>query len=348
LENSIQEVNAKKRKLTVVIVSSEYLLNKIEISRKVKPMTKLGGYMGKILRVDLTKELITEEDLFDEAVMRKYVGGTGLGIKIMYDEVPAGVEWSDPENRIIWNAGVLAGTKAPGSGTYTVSTKGPLTNLYVASHCNGFFAARLKFAGYDAIIVKGAAKRWVYLYVHDGVAELRDASQFLGKDAWETEDALLKEVGENKASVSCIGPAGENLVKLACVCSDKGHVASSNGCGAVMGSKKLKAIVVHGKKTVPIFDQEKFNGFVKDWWNEANTTTIWGMIIPALGSSGSFSASYSMGVVPIKNYTSYDFPENELFNGDNLRAYYDGAKVSPCFACRWGHCRYMELKSGPH
>ena len=105
-------------------------------------MGKLGGYMGKILRVDLTEERITEETL-DEATLRQYLGGTGLGVKIMYDEVPAGVEWSDPANRMIWTAGVLAGTRAPGSGQYAVTTKGPLTNLFVASHANGFFGARL-------------------------------------------------------------------------------------------------------------------------------------------------------------------------------------------------------------
>ena len=165
-------------------------------------MAKLGGYMGKILRVDLTDEMITTEELLDQATLRKYVGGTGLGVKIMYDEVPAGVEWSDPGNRLIWTTGVFTGTKAPGSGTYAVATKGPLTNLFVASHANGFFGARLKFAGYDAIIVQGAAKRWVYLYIHDGVAELRDAAHLLGKDTWETEDILKKEIGESQ--VQCL------------------------------------------------------------------------------------------------------------------------------------------------
>ena len=311
-------------------------------------MTKLGGYMGKILRVDLTEELITEESLPDESIMRQYVGGTGFGIKIMYDEVPAGIEWNDPANRLILTAGPLTGTKAPGSGTYTVASKGPLTNLFTATHANGFFGARLKFAGYDTVIFQGAAKRWVYLYIHDGVAELRDATHLLGKDTWETETILKNEIGGRQVSVSCIGPAGENLVKYAAVCSDMGHVASTGGCGAVMGSKKLKAIVVHGKKVVPINNQQKFKDQVKEWWEQADNTSIWGMIIPALGTSGSFSASYSMGVVPIKNYTAYDFPENENFNGDNLRAYYDEAKTSGCYACKWAHCRYFKIKTGPH
>jgi len=308
-------------------------------------MGELGGYMGKILRVDLNEEKITEEEI-DEATLRKFVGGTGLGAKIMYDEVPAGVEWDDPENRLIWLTGPLTGTKAPASGLYTVATKGPLTNLFVASHANGFFGARMKFAGYDGVIFQGAAKRWVYLYIHDGVAELRDAAHLLGKDAWETEDMILEEIGEDKASISCIGPAGENLVKYACVCSDKGHVASTNGCGAVMGSKKLKAIAAHGKAVVPIHDKERFPSLVKEWWEQANLS-MWGMIIPSLGTSGQYSATEAMGILPVKNLTANSFPEHAKFNGDSLRAYYNG-KPQPCYACRFTHCHRIQLKSGPH
>ena len=308
-------------------------------------MAKLGGYMGKVLRVDLTKERLTDEKL-DEATLRKFLGGTGLGVKIMYDEVPGGIEWSDPRNRIIWTTGPLTGTKAPGSGQYAVSTKGPLTNLFVASHCNGFFGARLKFAGYDAVIFQGAAKRWVYLYIHDGVAELRDAAHLLDRDTWDTEEMLKKEIGEPQVSVSCIGPAGENLVKYAGICSDRGHIASTNGCGAVMGSKKLKAIAVHGKAAVPINDKSRFTAAVKDWW-EQNKTTLWGLMIPSMGTNAQYSATHDLGFLAIKNLTANIFPDHPKFNGDNVRAYYNG-KPHPCYACRFTHCHEIELKSGPH
>ena len=308
-------------------------------------MTKPGGYMGKMLRVDLTKELITEEEP-DEAKLKNFVGGTGLGVKLLYDEVPGGIQWSDPRNRIIWTTGPLTGTRAPGSGTYAVATKGPLTNLFVASHANGLFGARLKFAGYDGIIFQGAASRWVYLYIHDGVAELRDAAHLLGRDTWDTEEMLQKEIGEGQVSVSCIGPAGENLVKYACICSDKGHICSTNGCGAVMGSKKLKAIAVHGKAAVPIHDKQRFTAAVKDW-HEQNKTTMWGMMIPALGTNGQFSAVHDLGFLPVKNLTANIFPEHARFNADSMRAYYQG-KPHPCYACRFTHCHEIELKSGPH
>jgi len=308
-------------------------------------MAKPGGYMGKILRVDLTSEQLTEESI-DEATLRKYLGGTGLGAKIMYDEVPAGVEWSDPENRLIWTAGVLCGTRAPASATYAVVTKGPLTNYFVASHSNGYFGPRLKFAGYDAVVVQGVAKRWVYLYIHDGIAELRDAAHLLGRDTWETDEIFKKELGDTKVSVSCIGPAGENLVKYASICCDKGHVASSNGCGAVMGSKKLKAIAVHGKATVPIHDKQRFTALVKEW-HEQNKTTLWGTVIPTMGTNGQFSATHDLGFLAVKNLTANVFPDHPKFNGDNVRAYYNG-KPRPCYACQYTHCYEIELKSGPH
>ena len=308
-------------------------------------MAKLGGYAGKILRVDLTNERITEEKL-DEATLRRFVGGSGLGTKILYDEVPGGIEWSDPGNRLIWATGVLSGTRAPGCGTYAVVTKGPLTNLLTATHANGFFGARLKFAGYDCVIAQGAAKRWVYLYLHDGVAELRDAAHLLGRDTWETEDMLKKEIGERQLSVSCIGPAGESLVKYAAICADKGHVASTNGCGAVMGSKKLKAIAVHGKAAVPINDKRKFTALVKDWWDQSYAS-MFGMLIPSLGTAGYYSVSHEMGWLPVKNLTANVFPDHPKFNGDNLRAYYK-MKPRPCYACRFAHCHEIEIKSGPH
>jgi aldehyde:ferredoxin oxidoreductase len=309
-------------------------------------MAKLGGYMGKMLRVDLTKELITEEKV-DPAILRKFVGNSGLAVRFMYDEVPPDIEWNDPRNRIIWLTGPFTGSKAPGSGTYCVTTKSPLTTRFGVSHANGFFGARMKFAGFDGVIFQGAAKRWVYLYLHDGVAELRDATHLLGKDTWETEEMLKKEIGQPQVSVSCIGPAGENLVKYACICSDSGHVASSNGVGAVAGSKKIKAIVAHGKGVVPIHDKERFTAAVKDW-HEQNKTTLWGSMIPSMGTNAQYGASSAMGFLAIRNLTSSSFPEADKFNGDQLRAYYQGSKPHPCYSCRFTHCHEIELKSGPH
>jgi aldehyde:ferredoxin oxidoreductase len=319
-----------------------------KFKKKKKRIKNLCGYMGKILRVDLSSETITVEPLPSQVILRMFVGGTGLGIKMIYDEVPAGLEWSDPRNRLIWLTGPLTGTRAPASGTYTVATKGPLTNFFVASHCNGFFGTRLRQAGFDGIIVQGQAKRWVYLSIQDGVAELHDASQLMGQDTWETEKLLLQSIkgDKGKPSASCIGPSGENLVKYAGICSDEGHIASSNGAGAVMGSKRLKGIVVCGTAKVPIHDQERFNELVKQWWTECEET-VWGQLLPTMGTNGQFASAQTLGTLPVRNYTTNVFPTADKFNGDAVREYYKG-KPKPCFACRLAHCQMMTIQSGPH
>src|ERR671932_1182973 len=140
-----------------------------------------GGIMGRILRVDLSTETITVEPL-SPALARMWLGGTGLGAKLLYDEVPAGVEWDDPENRLIIAAGPMAGTKVHGAGTYSAVTKGPMTNLLGATQANGFLGAYLKQQGFDAIILQGRAASWLYLYIADGQAELRSAEHLLGQD----------------------------------------------------------------------------------------------------------------------------------------------------------------------
>jgi len=214
------------------------------------------GYAGKVLRVNLTDEHISEEVL-DEATLRKWVGGVGFGARYLYDEVPPGVEWNDPENRLIVASGPLGGTKVGGSGTISISAKGCLTNGATSTQANGFMGAYMKFSGYDAVVFHGMAKRWVYLYMHDGKAELRDARQLIGKNTWETEDEIKAELGyrEKEASVFCIGPAGENLVKFAGIFGDKDHAAGHNGVGAVMGSKKLKAFcAVRGRTSLKVAD----------------------------------------------------------------------------------------------
>jgi len=204
-------------------------------------MSLAGGYTGKILRVDLSTGKITA-DTPDEGNYRKFLGGNGLGSKYLYDEIHKGTEWSDPGNLLMFMGGPLSGTRVSGSGTFSLVTKGPMTNMAGLSQANGFFGAFMKFAGFDGIVVKGKAEHWSYLYVHDGTAEIRDARHLAGKDTWETEDAIKQEIGK-QCSVYGIGPAGEHLVRFAAVIGDHGHAAGHNGTGAVMGVKKLKAIV---------------------------------------------------------------------------------------------------------
>ncbi|MFH0847204.1 MAG: aldehyde ferredoxin oxidoreductase C-terminal domain-containing protein [Chloroflexota bacterium] len=318
-------------------------------------MAKLYGYAGKLLRVDLSGEKISEVAI-DEATARKWIGGTGFGAKTLYDEVPASAGWADAGNRLILATGPLGGTTVGGSGTTSVITRGPLTNGAGACQANGFFGAYLHFTGYDGIIIQGKAKKWFYLYIpENGKAELKDASGLLGKDTWETNDAVRAELGasEHGVAVASIGPAGENLVKFASIFFDQGHTASHNGNGAVMGAKKLKAIVVaRGKQRPELKDAEK----VSDISGQLHDKILNNPGRMGLYNYGTLNAicertAAKDGIIPVRNYTSSvnDMTPEQLekFSGPYLRKNYN-AKPCPCWACRMHHCHIMTVPDGPY
>ncbi|MCE2451490.1 MAG: aldehyde ferredoxin oxidoreductase, partial [Nitrospinae bacterium] len=203
------------------------------------------AYAGEILRVDLSSGK-TWGEKFDVADRRKWVGGAGLGAKILWEEVPPEVSWDHPENRLVLATGPLAGLPVWGTGGLTVVTRGAMTNGATNTQANGFFGANIKYCGYDAIVFQGESPDWVYLHIRDDGVELRDASELLGQDTWETQQSLEKtlNLSGHNLSVYSIGPAGENLVRFAAIQGDYGHVASKNGCGTVMGKKKVKAVAI--------------------------------------------------------------------------------------------------------
>lgn len=303
----------------------------------------IGGYIGKILRVDLTRELISEESP-DELTLRRYIGGAGLTADYLYKEVPPDVEWSDPENRLMFFAGPLSGTNLSGTGTVAIMTKGPMTNMAGSSQANGYFGAFLKFAGYDGIIVQGKANQWLYLHVHDNTAELCSAEHLIGKDTWETEDSIKKGV-KRQSSVYQIGPAGENLVRFAGIIGDKGHSASHNGLGAVMGSKKLKAIVVERmRRTVPIINPNEQAKLAKSFNDNAKMAS---QRMGKMGTVGGTPMFHSRGLLPVRNYTTNVFPSIEKFNVDTFRNTFKSTTTT-CWACRIAHCRTTEVTEGPY
>jgi aldehyde:ferredoxin oxidoreductase len=318
-------------------------------------MSKMYGYAWKMLVVDLTNEIFTDENLDDKTV-RKYIGGTGIGAKYLYDGVPAGITWSNAENRIIIASGPLGGTRIPGSGTLSVVTKGPLTNGSSGSQANGFFGAFIRFAGYDGIVLHGKARRWVYLYIHDNKAEIRDASHLTGKDTYETCDIIKSELGlgDHDASVVSIGPAGENLVKFASIFADKGHTASKNGTGAVMGSKKLKAIAVSRKGKAPALkDKEGFFTIANQFRQNATSGPRAATGIFTYGTLNYLTAHIkdANGHVPVKNFNTNIFsisPEElEKFSGPYIRGHFQ-PRPNPCWACPMHHCHTLTLNEGPY
>ncbi len=309
--------------------------------------TKLYGSTGKLLRVDLSQGQIWEETL-TEATLRKYLGGNCLGAKYLYDEVDPKSQWSDPENRLFVGSGPLGGTRVAGSGAICFVTKGALTNGATSSQANGFFGTFLKFSGFDAIIFQGAATDWKYLYIHDGTAELRDARHLKGKDTWETEDSIKVELGYSERSMSVlgIGPAGENLVRFACVVGDRGHIVGHNGVGAVMGSKKLKALAVaRGKGRVEVADSEQLSALAKQLVESARNAG--GLDYFHWGTSRAISVAEAAGWLPVKNYNTDIFPEHAIFVGPHIRSVFE-TKPLPCWACPTHHCQLMKVTEGPY
>jgi len=313
--------------------------------------THIYGYAGKILRVDLSNGDIIPETL-DEALLRKYIGGVSLGAKFLYDEVPPGIEWSAPENRIFLGSGPLGGTKIGGSGTIIGVTKGALTHGGASSQANGFFGAYLRSCGFDAILLQGSAPRWVYLYIHDGKAELRDAAHLLGKDTFDTERLIKDELSKPVArtSILSIGPAGENLVRFALISSDMGHMLAHNGFGAVMGSKQLKAIAVkQGKHSIPLMDGDALSRLVKEIREETHSIKFYDHVSKN-GTVGGVARAIGIEL-PVKNYSTSIFAIDqdrlETYTSKSIREKFK-VKGKPCWACNYDHGSIMQIPDGKY
>ncbi|MEE8302121.1 MAG: aldehyde ferredoxin oxidoreductase C-terminal domain-containing protein [Candidatus Tectomicrobia bacterium] len=310
-----------------------------------------GGYAGQILRVDLSNERTWTED-FTPDMRRTYLGGVGLGAKILWEEIPEDVTWDHPENRLVMATGPLAGLPVWGSSGLTVVTRGAMTNGATNTQANGFFGANLKYSGYDAIVIQGRASRWVYLYIHDDTVELRDASDLLGKDTWETQDALQEtlNLSGHQLSVYTSGVAGENQVRFAAIHGDYGHVASKNGCGAVMGNKQLKAVaIVRGTKALRVADPRGLflaaEEISHDLQHNPSTRSLY-----EYGTLPGVSGLSRMGALPIKNYTTSVVPEDvdmSKWTASGLREGFDH-RGHQCNACGMHHCHAQVLPSGPH
>ncbi|MCW4038885.1 MAG: aldehyde ferredoxin oxidoreductase family protein [Candidatus Bathyarchaeota archaeon] len=232
----------------------------------------MGGYIGKLLRIDLSSGQIMDEKI-PENVLRNFIGGRGLGVKILYDELKPGTDPLSPDNKIAILTGPVTGTPALESGRWCSVTKSPLTGTIHDSQSGGDFGPYLKFSGLDGVIFEGASEKPVYLRVDQGHAELKDASDLWGKDVFTTTDSLIN--GDRLIRVACIGPAGENLVKFASIMNEKHRAAGRGGHGAVLGSKKVKAIVVRGDTRPPIADMKALqavNKKVTDKIHEMSTT----------------------------------------------------------------------------
>jgi aldehyde:ferredoxin oxidoreductase len=311
-----------------------------------------GGFAGQLLRVDLGKRKCWAEPWSPDE-MRSMLGGIGLGAVILYRETRKGkgnVSWDHPDNRLVLATGPLAGLPVWGTGGLTVVTIGAGTNGPTSTQANGFFGTNLKYCGYDAIVIQGQSKDWVYLYIDDDRVELRDARTYLGKDTWETQDALSVDLGMrgHQLSVYSIGPAGEKLVRFAAIQGDYGHVASKNGVGAVMGKKKLKAVaIVKGTKALRAADPRGLVQCADDIAHDLKTDPSARSLYEYGTLPGVVNLS-KLGALPIKNYTT-NVPGGDLtqWEAPKLRHGFDH-RGHQCNSCGMHHCHMSVIRDGVH
>jgi len=298
------------------------------------------GYVGKILRINLKDRTVKTEALnLDEA--KKYVGGRGLGTKILTDEVDPTIDALSPENKLIIANGPLTGTPTPASGRYMVVTKSPLTGTVASSNSGGFWGAELKFAGYDVIIIEDKSEKPVYINIEDDKVEIRDAAHLWGKVVSETTDILEKECAD-KVKVLTIGPGGERLSRIAAIMNDRDRAAGRSGVGAVMGSKNLKAITVKGSSQPKIYDEEKHKELFSDSIKKIKENGVTGQGLPTYGTAVLVNIINESGALPTKNFQlSYDEKADDI-SGETLAEKYL-IKKTACYRCPIACGRYVKI-----
>jgi aldehyde:ferredoxin oxidoreductase len=287
-----------------------------------------NGYWGKILRVNLTDGAITTETPPD-AWYRAYWGGRGMISYFLLREVGPEVDPLGPDNKFIVAGGVLTGAPIAGSGRNSFGAVSPLTNAYGEGEGGGFFGAELKRAGVDGIILEGVSPKPVYLYVKDGVAEIRDAAHIWGKTTGEVEDLLQEELGDKRIRVAQCGIGGENKVLLSSVCNDLTHYAGRAGLGAVMGSKRLKAVVARGTMQVPVADAERLREMSR-WMAES-----WPQFSQGLHDHGTASVLLGLNVsggLPTRNFQQGHFEGADKISGPTMTEKLL-VERDTCFAC---------------
>lgn len=302
------------------------------------------GFMGKILWVDLSKKQLKDEPL-DEKMGREFLGGYGLGARILFSRQKAGVDPLGPDAILGIVTGVLTGTDALGGSRYVMVGKSPLTGGWGDANAGGSVGPYLKFAGYDAVFFTGISDKPVYLLIDNGKAELKDASNLWGKDSFETQD-ILREAHGKDLEVACVGPAGEKVALVAAVMNNKGRAAGRSGLGAVMGSKKLKAIAVKGNMKVPVADADASKEMRKKQLANINPRS---QMIGAYGTPFLFNMSCEGDDAPCKNWAgvaTIDFPKYQDISGEPVKAQQE--KKFACWHCPIGCGGIMKAGTGDY
>lgn len=275
------------------------------------------GYNGRILRVDLSRRKVdveTRTDLF----YRKYLGGRGIISYFLLTEAPADADPLGPDNMLIFAPSVITGAQVVGVSRHSVGAISPVTGGYGESEAGGYWGPELKYAGFDAVIVTGRADGPVYLWIRDGRAEIRDARHLWGKTTGECQDMIAEELGDSQVRVAAIGPAGERLVKFACIVNDRTHVNGRTGIGAVMGSKNLKAIAVRGTRgKIEVKDADAVQEVARRCLVSYRQTHA---TLQELGTARGLMAQKAAGILPTRNFSEGDFEGASKISGETMKA----------------------------
>lgn len=305
----------------------------------------MHGYMGKILRVDLSRRRSFTEEL-DPDLPRRFLGGRGFGAKLLFDRLVRGADPLGPENLLIFSAGPLTGLPAPGS-KISLTSKSPTSGGFGDSHVGGMVGPAFRYTGHDVMILERAADSPVYLFVDRHGAQVRDASHLWGKGCHETEDILIEENRQQgEVQVICIGPAGERMVNFACLTHDYGRQAGRTGMGAVMGSKRVKAIVFRGDQSIPLADPASFLEKVielKDHLRSHKGALIW----TKYGTSQFVEHSQVTSSLPTRNHRFGDSPHADILGHENMRREIV-VRDKACFGCSMACGKYSVIRSGPY
>lgn len=273
--------------------------------------SRYGGYMGKVLMVDLTTRH-TKEYPWSDRDREQYLGGKIMAAKILYDNIMDSIDALSPENLLVITTGPLSGTGAPSSSRFNISTISPLTGFIASSNCGGNFGMALKKAGYDALIIAGRSESKVWIEIEDDKVSFHDAENLWGRKTSETQQLLGGKTGK-----IVIGPAGENLVRFAAIVSEE-RVAGRAGAGAVMGSKNLKAVTASGTRMVEARDREKLKGINKRWVASLRKHPLTGVQLPRLGTAGLLSSMNVRKMLATRNYKFGQFKDFEKISGEYL------------------------------
>lgn len=303
------------------------------------------GWSKKLLRINLTRRSYNIEDIQDNFI-KKYIGGRGFNSRILYDELRPKINPLGIDNKIIISIGPLNGTLSPASSRFTVTAKSPLTGTHGDGNCGGSFGAEMRYAGLDTIIIEGKSSKPIVLLIDNCKVEFRDGTEYWGMTTWDVENEIKKEEKDPDISVISIGPAGENLVKYAVVINDFARSAGRGGIGAVMGSKKLKAIAIRGDNDAVVYDSDLLEELVLEIQEllrkDENFFHVWSKY----GTPGLIELYNSLGVIVCRNHKSGVFHDIGKISGNEFIKY--SLKSISCFSCPITCSHFYRIDKGPY